>query len=64
MKVSQNLVVSDGGANRIYHSPFRNSEKIRSIVGDLDSITDSTLDFYQKKGVEILKIPNQNMNDF
>lgn len=40
MKTSKHIVVADGGANRLYNTAFRDSEKLLSIVGDLDSIND------------------------
>ena len=34
----KNVILVDGGANRVYMSSFRNSEKIKCIIGDLDSV--------------------------
>ncbi len=34
----KNVILVDGGANRVYRSSFRNSNKIKCIIGDLDSV--------------------------
>lgn len=58
------MVIADGGANQLYNTPFRDSYKVRSIVGDFDSIQNHVRDFYQKKGVQFHQIIDQNINDF
>lgn len=44
-------MLADGGANYIFRSKWKNSEKIRVIVGDLDSVEDGVKKFYDEKGV-------------
>ncbi len=51
LKDCSNLVVADGGANRLYDSPFRDSNKLRTIVGDFDSIQPHVKQFYSDKGI-------------
>lgn len=38
VKQSEHVVLSDGGANRLYDSSERDCNKVKAIVGDLDSI--------------------------
>lgn len=40
LKACQNVVIADGGANRLYETRFRETDKVRAIVGDFDSIKD------------------------
>jgi thiamine pyrophosphokinase len=37
---------------------------VMAIVGDLDSISNETLEHYREKGSEIVRIPEQDHNDF
>lgn len=32
------IILVDGGANKFYESKYRDSKKIRCVIGDLDSI--------------------------
>ena len=54
------IICADGGANTA--KKYRILPNI--ILGDLDSITNSNLSFYRKKGVEIRKITEQETTDF
>ena len=54
------IICADGGANAA--RKYRILPNI--ILGDLDSITNSNLSFYRKKGVEIRKITEQETTDF
>ncbi len=37
VKASKNIIAADGGANHLYESKSRDSGKLRTIIGDLDS---------------------------
>ena len=56
-------MLADGGANYLFKSKWKDSEKVRVIVGDLDSVEDEVKKFYQEKGVEITYIYDQDYND-
>ena len=34
----EHMILVDGGANRIYQSKFRDSKKIRCVIGDFDGV--------------------------
>ena len=54
-------ICADGGANRLYKA---NPELIPDLVrGDLDSLQDDVRKFYEAKGVQIERDPNQDNND-
>lgn len=36
----KHIIIADGGANKLFETPFRDSDKIRAIVGDFDSLKD------------------------
>ena len=38
MPLAQNVVLADGGANHFFDTEFRDSEKVRAVVGDFDCI--------------------------
>lgn len=40
-RACNNIVIADGGANKLYDTPFKSDPKIRAIVGDFDSIKDN-----------------------
>ena len=44
-------MIADGGANKLYDTPFRDVPNVRAIVGDFDSIKPHVREFYAKKGV-------------
>ena len=54
------IVCADSGAE--YASSLELN--VDAIVGDLDSISQSTLEQYRAKGTKIVRIPEQNNNDF
>jgi thiamine pyrophosphokinase len=54
------IVCADSGAE--YADPLELN--VDAIVGDLDSISQSTLEQYRAKGTKIVRIPEQNSNDF
>jgi thiamine pyrophosphokinase len=39
---ARNIIATDGGANFLYHSPFRHTANLSAIIGDLDSLDNST----------------------
>lgn len=56
---TNNIVLADGGANHFYAlQEFRESEKIRAVVGDLDCIKPQVLDFYNQMKVAVQYQPN------
>jgi len=59
-KKSDYIICADGGAKAAKH--YNVLPNI--ILGDLDSITNSDLSFFRKKGVEIRKITEQETTDF
>lgn len=59
-----NVILADGGANKFYNTPFRENEKIRFIVGDLDSLKPEIRSFYEDRGVKVQQVWNQDTNDF
>ena len=61
---TQNVILADGGANRFFHSRFKESNNVRAIVGDLDSLKPNVQSYYQEKGVKIHQVYNQETNDF
>lgn len=38
MPKARHIIASDGGANFLYHSSFRNTNNLHTIIGDLDSL--------------------------
>lgn len=54
------IICADGGANGIVKSGIVPN----IILGDLDSITPATLNYFKKKSVEIRKISEQDSTDF
>lgn len=59
-----NVVIADGGANKLYDTKFRDVDFVRSVVGDFDSIKPEVRKFYEQKGAKFIKIEDQNYNDF
>ncbi|KAI8906675.1 thiamine pyrophosphokinase [Entophlyctis helioformis] len=61
-------ICADGGANRLYDS--LGSDELRSkmlpdaIRGDLDSLRADVRQFYESKGIAVLKDPSQDTTDF
>jgi thiamine pyrophosphokinase len=45
------IVLVDGGSNRFYETKFRDYDKIKVILGDLDSAKKEILKYYSEKGV-------------
>lgn len=64
LKVADNVVLADGGANRFYNTPFRHWRNVRAIVGDFDSLRPEVESFYKARGVELKQVWNQDTNDF
>lgn len=60
----ENIILVDGGSNRFHESKYRDSKKVRCIIGDLDGIKEETRSFYKDKGVDIIHDPDQNTTDF
>lgn len=60
IKKAKHIVCADGGANKAFGLKIMPE----IVLGDLDSIKQSVLDHYKKKGVQIKKIPEQEMTDF
>ena len=46
MVLTENVVLADGGANHFYESDFRDSDKVRAVVGDFDCITQDVMNYY------------------
>lgn len=55
LKQTDYIIAVDGGANLL----FKNNILPHTIIGDLDSIDNKKLEFFEKKGVEILKFPQE-----
>lgn len=63
------LVCADAGADRLrtYEEDSKNGSRSRKpdvIVGDLDSLTKDTREFYSRHGVQVVKNPDQYSTDF
>ncbi|RMZ79913.1 hypothetical protein DV738_g3069, partial [Chaetothyriales sp. CBS 135597] len=63
------LVCADGGADRLrkYGDSLKNGDSLRlpdAIVGDFDSLTAETADYYRARGVDLLKQSEQYSTDF
>ena len=43
----QNLILADGGANKFFNTSFKDNTKVRSIVGDFDSLHNHVRNYYQ-----------------
>ncbi|KAG5439717.1 hypothetical protein PCK2_000757, partial [Pneumocystis canis] len=58
-------ICADGGANQLYML-YKDDPNILPdyIIGDMDSIVDTTLEAYISKGVKIIKNFDQNSTDF
>ena len=56
LKHTDNVVLADGGANIFFESGLGNHEKVRGIIGDLDSLRPSVREFYESYGVAVRKI--------
>lgn len=58
---------ADGGANRLYDA-LQPEERVNFIpdviCGDLDSARKDVLDYYQSKGSEVVRLPDQDNTDF
>ena len=59
-----NIVASDGGANLLFNSAFRDTPNLKAIVGDLDSLSHEARGYYSKRLVEIVHDKGQDNNDF
>lgn len=57
---------ADGGANRLFDLLTDDQDQYvpNIISGDLDSVRSEVLDWYRKKGVEIVHTPDQDKTDF
>lgn len=51
MQCCTHVIMVDGGANFVYRSKHKDSHKIVSIVGDLDSLDEEVRDYYTKAKV-------------
>ncbi|KXN73796.1 Thiamin pyrophosphokinase [Conidiobolus coronatus NRRL 28638] len=62
------ILCADGGANRLYDylkASNRQTELLPNyVIGDLDSIRDDVVEFYQSQGVNPIKIDDQYSTDF
>lgn len=57
-------MLCDGGSNYFYGSAHRDSEKVKAIVGDLDSIKPEVRQYYHDRDVIILDLSfDQDTND-
>lgn len=54
-------VCADGGANRLRKASATHIPNV--ITGDMDSLTDVNRKFYEKQGVKIVPVVDQNRND-
>ena len=52
-KQSKAIVLADGGANHFFKSNFKDSTKLKGIVGDLDSIEKEVEQYYKEKDVPV-----------
>ena len=65
MKITENIVLADGGANHLYElEDHRQSSKIKGLIGDFDCIRPEVLDFYNDLKVPVQYLSNPEMNDF
>ena len=55
---AKNIICADGGANRLFDSPYKNTPNLRAITGDLDSLKPQVKEYYSDKKIPILKDPN------
>ncbi|MBK8552434.1 MAG: thiamine diphosphokinase [Ignavibacteria bacterium] len=60
VKKNSFIVAADGGANYLK----KIGVKPDVILGDLDSISKGTLNFFQKNNSEVIKVTDQNKTDF
>jgi len=44
---ARRIIASDGGANFLYHSPFKDAKNLFAIIGDLDSLQPEVKHYYQ-----------------
>lgn len=58
------VIATDGGANFLYNSHFRDIPTLHSIIGDLDSLRPEIRDYYESKKVMITHNSCQDTNDF
>ena len=58
------VIASDGGANKLYKSVFRDVGNLHCIIGDLDSLEGEVKSYYQQKKVKVIEDRDQNSNDF
>lgn len=64
LKCCDNVVVADGGANKLYETRFREATHVKSVVGDFDSIKTHVREYYETRGTKFEVIEDQNTNDF
>ncbi|KTW27813.1 thiamine pyrophosphokinase [Pneumocystis jirovecii RU7] len=58
-------ICADGGANQLYMLYKDNPDILPDyIIGDMDSLAESTLEAYNSRGVKIIKINDQSSTDF
>ena len=64
MKLTQNVILADGGANQIFDSQFRESDKIKAVVGNFDQIRSDVLEYYNDMKISVQYLSNNDCNDF
>ena len=63
---AKSIIATDGGANLLYKYSMniRETNKLQAIIGDFDSCQTGIKEYYNKRKVKILKMEDQDTNDF
>ena len=61
VSISSTIICTDGGANRL--KKYSTEIMPDYIVGDFDSLSTETMEFYKEKNCQFVKTIDQNKND-
>ncbi len=56
--------MADGGTNRFYDLGFRQSSKVKAIVGDINTLRPDVRKYYEKKGIKVEQDNDPVKDDF
>lgn len=64
LQLTNNVILADGGANHFHDTEYRDSEKVKAIVGDFDCIKQEVSDYYNDRKIPLEYTSTLDDNDF